>query len=123
MNQSHHVVVLGATPKPARYANQAIRLLQENEYSITPIHPKFSIIEGLDVVASISDVKRDINTLTLYVGTERLAPMIDEIVQAKPKRVIFNPGTESVPLQNALDAENIEWLEGCTLVMLKTKVF
>lgn len=123
MNQSHHVVVLGATPKPARYANQAIRLLQENEYSITPIHPKFSIIEGLDVVASISDVKRDIDTLTLYVGTERLAPMIDEIVQAKPKRVIFNPGTESVPLQNALDTENIEWLEGCTLVMLKTKVF
>ena len=123
MNSSHHVVVLGASPKPARYAHQAQALLLEHGYRVTPIHPKFESIGGLDVVADIRQVKDPIDTLTLYVGTARLLPLVDDIVASKPKRVIFNPGTESVPLQKALDDAGIAWLEGCTLVMLKTNVF
>jgi len=37
--------------------------------------------------------------------------------------VIFNPGTESVLVQQRLDQAGIVWLEGCTLVMLRTGVF
>jgi hypothetical protein len=44
-------------------------------------------------------------------------------VALNPRRVIFNPGTESAPLQQALDEAGIEWLEACTLVMLRTGQF
>lgn len=121
--QEHHVAVLGATPKPGRYANQAILLLKKFNYDITPIHPKFEQIEGLPVSNRLSDVKTPVHTLTLYVGPERLLPMIDDIVSLNPARVIFNPGTESVPLQQALTEAAIDWFEACTLVMLKTKTF
>jgi predicted CoA-binding protein len=119
----HHVVVLGASPKPGRYANMAIRLLQEKGYSITPVHPNFSEIEGLTVVHDVNRIKQPVDTLTLYVGTARLPPMIDDLVALKPARVIFNPGTESTEFQQQLDAAGIKWLEGCTLVMLRTGVF
>lgn len=119
----HHVAVLGASPKPARYANQAIRLLLQHGYRVTPIHPRFSEIEGLPVANSLDQVAQPIHTLTLYVGPERLAPQIDELVALKPQRVIFNPGTESPELQHALDKAGIEWFEACTLVMLKTDQF
>jgi len=122
-NSNHHVAVLGASPKPARYANQVQRLLQELGYKITPIHPKFAEIEGLKVVNTLAKVEQPIDTLTLYVGPERLAPQIDELVALQPKRVIFNPGTESKALQQALSAADIKWFEACTLVMLKTDQF
>jgi len=122
-NFDHHVAVLGASPKPARYANQAIRLLLEQGYHVTPMHPKFAEIEGLRVANDFDAVDQPVHTLTLYVGTERLAPQIDDIVAMNPKRVIFNPGTESVPLQQALDRAGIEWFEACTLVMLRTDQF
>ena len=122
-NFDHHVAVLGATPKPDRYANQAIRLLLEQGYHVTPIHPKFGEIEGLHVANSPDQVEQPIHTLTLYVGPARLEPQIDELVALKPARVIFNPGTESVALQQALDAAGIEWFEACTLVMLRTNQF
>lgn len=121
--EDHHVAVLGATPKPARYANQVLKLLLEMDYRVTPVHPKISVIEGLAVARSTRDIADPVNTLTLYVGTARLEPLIEELVALNPGRVIFNPGTESRPLQQALDQAGIAWLEACTLVMLKTGVF
>ena len=122
-NFDHHVAVLGASPKPARYANQAIRLLLEQGYRVTPIHPRFEQIEGLDVAHTLHSVDRPVHTLTLYVGPERLAPQIGDLVALQPQRVIFNPGTESAALQQALDNAGIEWFEACTLVMLRTDQF
>jgi len=122
-NASHHVAVLGASPKPARYANQAVRLLLQHGYRVTPIHPRFEEIEGLPVANRLEQVTQPVDTLTLYVGSERLAPQIAELVALGPRRVIFNPGTESIALQQALDEAGIEWLEACTLVMLKTGQF
>ena len=49
--------------------------------------------------------------------------MIDDIVALNPGRVIFNPGTESAQLQQALTQAKIDWFEACTLVMLKTDTF
>ncbi len=119
----HHVAVLGATPKPERYANQAVRLLLEKGYRVTPIHPKVSEIEGLAVAPSLEEVDKPIHTLTLYVGPARLEPMAQRIVAARPSRVIFNPGTETPAVQQALDTAGIPWEEACTLVLLRTGQF
>ncbi len=121
--ENHNVVVLGATPKPDRYDNQAIRLLKEKHYHVIPIHPVLKEIESLPVTNSLSDISDTVHTLTLYVGPQRITPMIGGIITLKPNRVIFNPGTESEPLQQALHDINIEWMEACTLVMLKTDQF
>jgi predicted CoA-binding protein len=121
--QHHHVAVLGASPKPARYANQCIRLLQRHDYRVTPVHPKFEQIEGLAVAHSLAEIADPVDTLTLYVGPALLEPQSEQIVALRPGRVIFNPGTESRAVQARLDEAGIEWFEACTLVMIKTDQF
>ncbi|MEN8167790.1 MAG: CoA-binding protein [Pseudomonadota bacterium] len=118
-----HVVVLGASAKPLRYSNQAIRLLQEKGYRITPVHPRLKIIEGIPVAASLHEVRQPVDTLTLYVGPRRLEPLIDQVIALRPERVIFNPGTESRDLMQRLDQVGIYWLEACTLVLLRIGTF
>ncbi len=122
-NSKHHVAVLGASPKPARYANQCIRLLQQHGYRITPIHPRFDDIEGLPVAHGIDAIIGPVDTLTLYVGPQLLEPQAEAIVRLRPGRVIFNPGTETPAVQKQLEAAGIEWFEACTLVMLRTNQF
>ena len=122
-NNSHHVAVLGASPKPARYANQCIRLLQRYGYRITPVHPRFEQIENLAVSHSLGAIADPVDTLTLYVGPQLLEPQTEDIVRLAPGRVIFNPGTESRLVQDRLDAAGIHWFEACTLVMLRTDQF
>jgi len=117
------VAVLGASPKPERYSNQAVRLLKEHDYSVIPISPAFKTIEDLPAVKNLTEIDQPIHTLTLYMNPHRLEPLMQDIVNLKPKRVIFNPGTESPSLQKALSKSGIEWLEACTLVMLKTNQF
>jgi predicted CoA-binding protein len=118
-----HVVVLGASNKPLRYSNQAIRLLLEKGYRITPVHPRLESIEGLAVAPSLQAIVQPVDTLTLYVGPQRLAPLFDQVIALKPGRVIFNPGTESKDLMHRLEQAGIHWLEACTLVLLRIGTF
>lgn len=122
-NKNHIVAVLGATPKPERFANKAIRKLLGHGYRVIPIHPVIQSIEDLPVYASLSDIQESVTTLTLYVGPARLIGLIDEIITLHPGRVIFNPGTECKELQDALDKNNIPWQENCTLILLDSDQF
>ncbi len=121
--EDHHVAVLGASPKPERYSNQAIRMLLQHGFSVTPVSPRPQQIMGLQVASSLKEVPRPVDTLSLYVGPERIRPMIDDILTLAPGRVICNPGTESMELQERLDAANIPWIKACTLVLLRKGEF
>ncbi len=119
----HRVVVLGASPKPARYANRAVRELMAGGYSVIPVHPKIKEIEGLPVVHTLGAIHEQVHTLTLYVGPERSRGLVDDILRLNPGRVILNPGTESGELESRLRERHIEYLHACTLVMLRTGQF
>ncbi len=118
-----NVAVLGASHKPERYANKAIKKLMENGHQVYPIHPALKSVYDLDVFPSIKDIPDPIHTLTLYVNAERSTYMQDEIFNLKPERVIFNPGTENKELKAELEKQGVKTLEACTLVMLDTKQF
>jgi predicted CoA-binding protein len=117
------VVVLGASPNPSRYSHQAVRLLVEKGFRVTPVHPDGSWIEGLQAVAELGQVAGPVDTLTLYVNPDRLGPLMDQILALAPGRVIFNPGSESDELEHRLDAAGIPWLHACTLVLLRSGEF
>jgi predicted CoA-binding protein len=121
--QEHCVVVLGASPKPSRYSNHAVRLLKAHGYHVIPVHPKVAVVEHLPVVHNLRAIASAVHTLTLYVGSVRIAPLADDIVRLNPGRVIFNPGTESPELEQRLAAHRIPCVHGCTLVMLRTGHF
>lgn len=120
---TQRVAVLGASHKPERYANQAIRLLREHGHEVIPVHPKLEMAEGLPVVHALGEIAGAVDTLTLYVGPERSALIADDIVRLRPGRVIFNPGTESDELEARLDAAGIAHERACTLVLLRTGQF
>ena len=124
-DQEYHknVVVLGATPKEDRYAHMAMRRLQSRGYHAIPVNPAFDEILGERCYKSIADVPGPIDTVTMYVGAARSTPLIDEIVQAQPRRIIFNPGAENSALASRAEENGIDVVEGCTLVMLGAGTF
>lgn len=117
------VVVMGASHKPERYANQAIRLLLEHGHEAIPVHPRLDEVEGLKVIHQLGDIDGVVDTLTLYIGPERSGTVTEAIVQLRPGRVIFNPGTESPALEARLDQAGIPHEQACTLVLLRTAQF
>jgi len=120
---SETVAVLGASPKPARYSNQAIRLLGEYGHRVIPVNPAQASIEGLPVSRRLEDISVPVDTVTVYVSPEHSLPLLPGLLALKPQRVIFNPGAENPALQSALELAGIEALEACTLVLLRTRQF
>ena len=122
-NKNETVVVLGATPREDRYANQAMRLLKQHGHTAVPVNPAFPEILGERCYKSIAEVPQRIDTVTLYIGEARSTPLIPEILKAKPRRIIMNPGAENYTLSEQAEAQGVEVVEGCTLVMLRTGEF
>ena len=117
------VAVLGASPNPERYSNKAIRSLLKHGHEVIPVHPAHKQIEGLRTVGSLAEIGGSLDTLTVYVGPQHIHGLISEIIHAKPKRVILNPGTESEELETALTKAAIPFVHACTLVMLSIGQF
>lgn len=117
------VVVLGASNKEERYSYKAFRLLLENGHTVIPVHPKLEQIDGIEVVHDLSDIKDNIDTITVYLAPERSEKLIGKLMELKPRRIITNPGTESEAIEKAASQTGIEVIKACTLVMLRTEQF
>ena len=122
-SKNQAVVVLGASAKPERYSNKALKSLKEKGHRAIPIHPVLKQIEGLTVLPSLKDVTDKIDTLTVYLAPSRSEKLISDIIVLHPNRVILNPGAESDDLEKSLADHGIPVLRACTLVLLQTNQF
>ena len=110
-------LVLGATPNPARYAYLATRKLLQYGHPVELVGIREGEIEGVPIQKG-QPLVPEVDTVTLYLGPERQADYMDYILALKPKRILFNPGTENPILTQLAQAQGIETVEGCTLVLL-----
>jgi predicted CoA-binding protein len=114
---SKKTVVIGASENPDRYAYKATVALQNHRHPVIPVGLKEGEINGVKILKGQPSIE-DVDTVTLYVGPQNQPSWMDYIISLKPKRVIFNPGTENDEFEEKLKKNNIEPVEACTLVML-----
>jgi len=115
-------IVIGASPKPERYAYKAVTLLKRHDFPVIALGIRNGNINGIEIIKDKLPHK-DIHTVTLYVGADRQSNYYEYILSLKPKRIIFNPGTENSELLKLAQENNIETVEHCTLVMLNSGIF
>jgi uncharacterized protein len=117
-------VIIGATTNSARYAYLAAEMLDAYKHEFVPV----GIRKGDVLGKAILNIKekpevRDVDTVTLYIGPQHQPQWYDYILSLKPKRIIFNPGTENPEFERLVEESGAEALEACTLVMLRTGQF
>lgn len=112
-------LVIGASEKIERYSNKAIRMLQEYEHPIVAYGNRKGEVNNTPITTDFP-TETDFDTVTLYLGPQNQPDFYDKIVALKPKRVIFNPGTENEDFQQFLIENGIEYEEACTLVLLRS---
>lgn len=120
---SEHVAVLGASPKPERYSYKACAMLAGHGHRVTPINPYHPKVAGIPSVARLSDIGQSVDTVTVYMRGQLLAPLVDDLLALSPRRVIFNPGSEDADIEKRLQLAGVVVEEACTLVLLRTGQF
>lgn len=116
---SKKTVIIGASNNPNRYAHIAAERLSRHEHPIIPVGIKKGNVLGIDILdISQKPVIDDVDTVTMYINPQHQIEWEDYILSLKPRRIIFNPGTENPSLAQRAQAQGIETENACTLVML-----
>ena len=114
-------VIVGASTNPGRYAYLAAESLLSHHHEIIPIGIKKGIVFGKPILnIREKPAITDVDTITLYIGPRHQPEWYDYLIGLKPKRIIFNPGTENPEFEKKAEEAGILTQEACTLVMLRT---
>jgi uncharacterized protein len=115
-------VVLGASTDPSRFSYKAAGMLLEYGHEVVPVGIKRGELHGKKILNDFSFIE-EVDTIALYVGPQNQENLYDYILSLKPKRIIFNPGTENDVLIEKAIQNNIQPIIGCTLVMLSVGTY
>ncbi len=121
-DETRTTLVIGASENPDRYAYKASTQLQEHGFKVFAFGLKPGFIGNVPI-QTILPKETEIDTVTLYVGPDRQTDLIPEIIALKPRRIIFNPGTENPDFIKLAQDAGIETEIACTLVLLATESY
>ena len=121
-NEKKKTLVLGGSMNPTRFFNRAIRKLRAYEHPVISIGLKEGEVDDVSIQTGTPHIN-DIHTVTLYLNPKNQKQYYDYIIGLKPKRIVFNPGTENLELSELARKNNIEVVEYCTLILLDTHTF
>ncbi|CAM4121259.1 CoA-binding protein [Cytophagaceae bacterium 50C-KIRBA] len=116
------VLIYGASINPQRYAYLAAHMLHQKGHELVLVGIKKGELLGASIRPN-DWIEANVDTVTLYVGPQNQEGLLDYLRKLKPRRVIFNPGTENEKLEKSLNEEGILTEEACTLVLLQTGQF
>lgn len=115
----NRTLVIGASENPSRYAYKAIRALLQKGHEVIALGKEKGQVEGVEIQTEVLSTL-EVDTVTLYINPMHQKHYTAFLIELKPRRVIFNPGTENPDLQQRLEDSGIETLNACTLVLLAT---
>ena len=122
MVTTYKTLVLGASPKPTRYAYQAVSLLEKHQIEVVAMGVLPGKIGSIPIIKPFKKLD-GIHTVSLYLSPQLQPDYYDYILELRPHRVLFNPGTENPEFTTQLDKAGILWENSCTLVLLSTNQY
>jgi predicted CoA-binding protein len=112
------VAVIGASNDRHKFGNRAVRAFKQQGYTVIPINPHESEVEGLQAYASVLDVPGTIDMASMYVPPETGEKIIDDIARKGIPEVWFNPGAESDALIARARELHIQPIVACSVVAI-----
>ncbi|MHC1705475.1 MAG: CoA-binding protein [Tenuifilaceae bacterium] len=119
---SFKTLVVGASTNPSRFSYLSIKSLVKHNVDVEAIGLREGEVLGIKIQTG-KPLLTDIHTITLYLNPERQQEYLEYFISLKPKRIIFNPGTENGVLMKLARANDIKVVFDCTLVMLNNGVY
>nr|WP_320118418.1 CoA-binding protein [uncultured Marinifilum sp.] len=122
MQNTGKTLVIGASTKEDRYSNQCVKLLREHNIETVALGNKAGTIKDIEIQTG-RPTETNVQTVAIYLSAKNLKSYEDYIINLKPERVLFPPGTENSDFYEKAKAYGIATEEACPLVMLKTGVY
>jgi uncharacterized protein len=112
------VAVIGASRDRRKYGNKAVRAYVESGFTVFPVNPTETAIEGLKAYPNLAAIEEPVDFVSLYVPPAVGLKLLPAIEAKKPKEVWLNPGAESDELIEAAADLHLRAIVACSIVAL-----
>ena len=117
------VAVIGASSNRQKFGNRAVRAFARQGYTVLPINPHESEVEGLKAYGSVLDVPGPIDMASFYVPPAIGEQVIEEVARKRIPEVWLNPGAESDALVARARALSIQPIVACSVIAIGQNPF
>ena len=110
------VAIIGASNNTAKFGNKAVRAHLQEGYTVYPVNPNETQIEGLPVFRDIREVPMRPERISVYVHPPVLLKLLPAIAARGCDELWLNPGAESDELIARARSLSIKPIVACSIV-------
>jgi hypothetical protein len=110
------IAVIGASNDRAKYGNRAVRAYQAQGWTVYPVNPQESTIEGLCAYRSVADLPGPVDRASLYVPPAVGIGLLPAIAARGAKELWVNPGAGSPELLARAEELGLDVVEACSIL-------
>jgi predicted CoA-binding protein len=110
------VAIIGASSDRAKFGNKAVRAFQQQGYTVYPVNPKESEIEGVPAFKGIAQVPVRPAMVSVYLPPPVLLRVLPDIAARGCDELWLNPGTESDEVLLEAERLGLKVIQACSIV-------
>lgn len=110
------VAVIGASNDRSKWGNKSVRAFQQRGYTVFPVNPTETEVEGLRAYKSIGDVPERPEKVTVYVRPQILLKLLPDIAAKGCDELWLNPGTESDEVLAEGERLGLNVIQACSII-------
>ena len=108
--------MIGASNDRTRWGNKSVRAFQQRGFTVYPVHPTETNVEGLTTYKTISDVPERPDLVTVYVRPQVLLKLLPDIAAKGCDELWLNPGTESEQVLAEAERLKLNVIQACSII-------
>jgi len=112
------VAVIGASSNRDKFGNKALRAFAHRGYTVFPINPTETDVEGHRAFASVLDVPTDIDLATVYVPGPIGVRIMDDLAKKGIPEVWLNPGADDRAVLDRARALGLKTVRHCSMMAI-----
>lgn len=110
------VAVVGASADRHKFGNKALRAFRAQGYTVIPINPHETVVEGERAYASVLDYPGEIDEATVYVPPMVGVGVMGELARKGIKKVWLNPGADAPAVIASARAAGLRLVVACSII-------
>jgi predicted CoA-binding protein len=113
------VAVVGAGPDRRKFGNKSVRAHLAAGFTVFPVHPSATTVEGLIAYKSVKDVPVEmLDRVTVYLPPAIALTVLGDIAAKSPGEVWFNPGADGPEVLAEAKRLGLNAIAACSIVDL-----
>ncbi|MCU0705391.1 MAG: CoA-binding protein [Fimbriiglobus sp.] len=111
------IAVVGASNDRRKFGNKCVRAFRSLGWTVFPIHPTESSVEGLPAYKSVADIPADqLDVLSIYLNPKVGLSAVPSFATKSVGEVWFNPGAESPEVLAKAKELGLHAIAACSIV-------